>query len=291
MERKLAAIFSADVQGYSRLMGQDEEATVHTLKAYRAVMTHLIQQYRGRVVDAPGDNLLAEFGSVVDAVKCATAIQQELTIRNDAFPEARQMRLRIGINLGDVLVDGERIYGDGVNIAARVESLADAGGICISGTVYDQVENKLALKFDYIGEQTVKNILRPIRVYRVVMEGAAGKQAQTAQGAVPAGRRTGRQVNSARDSAQVERRSVGTRRRTGLMVGIEVVVLGIIGVVAWQGMRVLGPDTVREKKAEIPRGSQRGTGVDAASPQEAPSAGQTSHRSVALGEPECRPRQ
>src|SRR5262245_1106372 len=122
MKRKLAAIFSADVQGYSRLMGQDEEGTVHTLTAYRAVMTHLIQHYRGRVVDSPGDNLLAEFGSVVDAVKCAHDIQQELARRNDAFPETRRMRLRIGINLGDVLGDGERIYGDGVNIAARVES-------------------------------------------------------------------------------------------------------------------------------------------------------------------------
>jgi adenylate cyclase len=116
MERKLAAIFSADVQGYSRLMGQDEEATIQTLKAYRAVMAHLIQQHRGRVVDSPGDNMLVEFASVVDALKCAEAIQNELKIRNETLPESRKMRFRIGINLGDVLVDGDRIYGDGVNI-------------------------------------------------------------------------------------------------------------------------------------------------------------------------------
>src|SRR5262245_41303335 len=120
MERKLAAIFSADVKGYSRLMGEDEEATIHTLTAYRAVLTALIQQHRGRVVDSPGDNLLAEFVSVVDAVRCAVEIQQELKVRNAELPDQRRMEFRIGINLGDVVVEGERIYGDGVNIAARL---------------------------------------------------------------------------------------------------------------------------------------------------------------------------
>jgi adenylate cyclase len=143
MERKLAAIFSADVQGYSRLMGDDEEATIRTLTAYREVMTAYIQQHRGRVVDSPGDNLLAEFTSAVDAVQSAVTIQQELKKRNASLPEHRQMHFRIGINLGDVIVDGERLYGDGVNIAARLESLAEGGGVCISGTVYDQVETKL----------------------------------------------------------------------------------------------------------------------------------------------------
>src|SRR5262249_822365 len=118
------AIFSTDVAGYSRLMGDDEEATIHTLTAYRAVLSSLIQQYRGRVVDAPGDNLLAEFASVVDAVRCAVEIQHELKVRNTALPEQRQMRFRIGINLGDVVVEGERLYGDGVNIAVLLESLA-----------------------------------------------------------------------------------------------------------------------------------------------------------------------
>jgi adenylate cyclase len=145
MERRLAAIFSTDVQGYSRLMGEDEAATVRTITAYRELMAALIQQHRGRVVDSPGDNLLAEFTSVVEAVQCAVAIQRELKTRNAELPSQRRMEFRIGISLGDVIVEGERIYGDGVNIAARLEGLAEAGGICISGTVYDQIETKLAL--------------------------------------------------------------------------------------------------------------------------------------------------
>src|SRR4029450_9562120 len=173
MERKLAAIFSADVQGYSRLMGDNEEATVERLTAYREVMAALIQKHRGRGVDAPGDNLLADFASVVDAVQCGVAIQRELAGRNAALPDHRRMLFRIGINLGDVLVEGERIYGDGVNIAARMEALAEAGGICISGTVYDQIETKLALSYEYLGEQTVKNITTPVRAYRVLMDAAA----------------------------------------------------------------------------------------------------------------------
>jgi adenylate cyclase len=135
MERKLAAIFSADVKGYSRLMGEDEVGTIRTLTAYREVMTTLIQQHRGRVVDSPGDNLLSEFASVVDAVRCAVEIQQALKAKNAELPDHRKMEFRIGINLGDVIIEGERIYGDGVNIAARLESLAEPGGICISGTV------------------------------------------------------------------------------------------------------------------------------------------------------------
>jgi len=167
MERKLAAIFSADVKGYSRLMGEDEEGTIRTLTAYRAVMTTLIHAHRGRVVDAPGDNLLAEFASVVDAVHGAVEIQHELKARNTALPAQRQMEFRIGINLGDVIVEGERIYGDGVNIAARVEGLAEPGGLCISGAVYEQVKTKLALSYEDLGEQAVKNIAAPVRVFRV----------------------------------------------------------------------------------------------------------------------------
>ena len=168
VKRKLTAILSADVKGYSRLMGQDEVATVETLKESREVIAAQIQQYDGRVVDAPGDNLLAEFGSVVDAAQCAVKTQQVLKARNAALPQERRMEFRIGINLGDVIEDGDRIYGDGINIAARVEGLAEAGGICISGTVYDQIKNKLPLDYDYLGEQTVKNISEPIRVYRIV---------------------------------------------------------------------------------------------------------------------------
>jgi adenylate cyclase len=167
MTRKLAAILSADVAGYSRLMGEDEEATVRTVTAYRGVIAALVQQHRGRVVDAPGDNLLAEFASVLDAVQCAVAIQRELHARNAALPPPRRMQFRLGVNLGDVIPDGERIYGDGVNIAARLESLAEAGGICVSGTVYDQVATKLPLTYQFLGRQTVKNIARPVRAYRV----------------------------------------------------------------------------------------------------------------------------
>jgi adenylate cyclase len=176
VKRKLAAILSADVKGYSRLMGEDEKGTVRTLNAYKEMMSNLIHQYHGRVVDAVGDNVLAEFASVVDAVECGVEIQKELKTRNGELPENRRMEFRIGINLGDVIEEGEQIYGDGVNIAARLESLAEAGGICISGTAYDQVENKLGLGYQFLGEQTVKNIAKPVRVYRVLMEPeAAGK--------------------------------------------------------------------------------------------------------------------
>jgi len=167
MQRRLAAILSADVQGYSRLMGEDEAATVSTLTAYREEMGSLVRGHGGRVVDAPGDNLLAEFPSAVDAVQCAVAIQAALAVRNQALPARRRMEFRIGINLGDVIADGERIYGDGVNIAARVQDMAPAAGICISGTTYDQVESKVALDFESLGEHAVKNIAKPVRVYRV----------------------------------------------------------------------------------------------------------------------------
>jgi adenylate cyclase len=176
VKRKLTAILSADVKGYSRLMGEDEVGTIQTLNAYKEIMAGLIQHHHGRVVDAPGDNLLAEFVSVVDAVQCAVEIQKGLKTRNTELPENRRMEFRIGVNLGDVVEDGEQILGDGVNIAARLESLSDAGGICISGTAYDHVENKLSLGYEYLGEQTVKNIAKPVRVYRILMEpGAAGK--------------------------------------------------------------------------------------------------------------------
>src|SRR5262245_36762068 len=172
VERKLAAILAADVQGYSRLMGEDEVGTLRLLTAYRAVTDDLIQHHRGRIVGTAGDSLLAEFASAVDAMQCALDIQQALKTKNADLPSERRMEFRIGINVGDVIVEGPQIYGDGVNIAARLEALAEGGGICLSGTVYDQVENKLALGYEYLGEQTVKNIAKPVRVYRVVKPGA-----------------------------------------------------------------------------------------------------------------------
>jgi adenylate cyclase len=175
-KRKLTAIFSADVAGYSRLMADDETATVKTIASYREIMASLIKQHRGRVVDSPGDNLLAEFSSVVDAVQCAVAVQNEIQTRNAELPDNREMKFRIGINLGDVIDEEDRIYGDGVNIAARLEAMADPGGICVSKTAFDQIETKLPLGYEFLGEQSVKNIPKPVSAYRVLMKpDAAGK--------------------------------------------------------------------------------------------------------------------
>jgi class 3 adenylate cyclase/TolB-like protein len=187
MIRRLAALMSADVVGYSCLMGEDETTTVRTLTTYRAAIGDLVKRHRGRVVDAPGDNMLAEFGSVVDAVQCAVAIQRDIRARNAALSETRRMEFRIGITLGDVIVEGERLYGDGVNLAARLEELAERGGICLSGSAYDQVENKLLLEYEPLGERTIKNITRPVRVYRVVFregeaEGGAGRPPRPSMG-------------------------------------------------------------------------------------------------------------
>lgn len=167
VRRELRAIFSADVKGYSRLMAEDEMWTIYTLNAYRDLIASRVHSHMGRVVDSPGDNILAEFGSVLNAVQCAVEIQKQLKEKNAEFPGQQKMEFRIGINLGDVVLEKGRIYGDGVNIAARIERLAEAGGICVSGTVYDQIENRLPLSYDYLGEKSVKNIPKLIRVYQV----------------------------------------------------------------------------------------------------------------------------
>ena len=169
-KRKLTAILSADVVGYSRLMGEDEDTTVQTLTTYRDVISSLIKDHKGRVVDSPGDNILAEFVSVVNSLRCAWDVQQEIKSRNADLPENRRMNFRIGINLGDVIEEKDRIYGDGVNIAARLESIAEEGGICISGTAYDHVKTKLPFRYEYQGEQKVKNIKGPVRIYKVLIE-------------------------------------------------------------------------------------------------------------------------
>ncbi len=215
VERKLAAILSADVEGYSRLMGDDEVATVRTITDYRASIVSTVARYGGRVVDAPGDNVLAEFSSVVAAVQCAVEIQRTLGSRNVELPVSRRMQFRIGINLGDVIVDAERLYGDGVNIAARVESLAEAGGICLSGTAYDQVEGKLPLGYDFLGEHTVKNIARPVRVYRLHLD----------PGTAP---------------APARRRRLAARRMVLAGAGA-LVVLMLLGAGTWAGWRWLRP--------------------------------------------------
>ena len=173
--RKLKAILSADVKGYSLLMADDEVHTIQTLKAYRSLMSDLIQQHSGRVVDNPGDNLLAEFSSAVDAVECAVQVQKKLKKENARYVEDNRLEFRIGINIGDVVHDEDRIYGEGVNIAARIESLADAGGVCISRNTYDHIKNKLELDTEYLGEYSVKNIKEPVRVYKVLMGTGAQK--------------------------------------------------------------------------------------------------------------------
>jgi adenylate cyclase len=212
-KRKLTAILSADVKG------------VRTITAHRKVITSVIQKYRGRVVDSPGDNILAEFVSVVDAVQSAVEIQEVVRAKNAELPEERKMEFRIGINLGDVIQEGERIYGDGVNIAARVEGLAEPGGICISGSAYEQIENKLALGYDYIGEHTVKNIVKPIRVYRV-----------------PTGPETLQKVTA-------ERRPAPGWQRAALAVVIAILVVAG-GVAIWRSYRPSTPPSMEVASVE-----------------------------------------
>ncbi len=178
-KRRLTAILSADVKGYSRLMGEDEETTVRTIKAYREVFAITTKKHRGRVVDSPGDNILAEFRSVIDAVSGAVEIQEEIKARNSELPEDRRMEFRIGINLGDVIQEEERIYGDGVNVAARIEHLANPGGICISESVRTALGTNLPLGYDFIGEHSVKNISRPIRAYRILIKTASASDTST----------------------------------------------------------------------------------------------------------------
>jgi len=173
LERKLTAILCADVFGYSRLMGENEEATLRTLSSHRKIIDSLIEQHRGRFVNSAGDSVLAEFASVVNAVECAVEIQTALKSENAGLSPERRMEFRIGVNLGDVMVEGEQIYGDGVNVAARLESLAEPGGICISATVRDHIKNKLTLSYADLGEQHVKNIAEAVRVFRVLPNGTA----------------------------------------------------------------------------------------------------------------------
>ena len=167
VKRKLAAILATDAVGYSKLMSSDEEGTLKVLAAHRAVIDGIIEFHEGRIINTAGDSVLAEFGSPVEAVRCAVEIQDALKTRNDSLPEAQKLQFRIGVNLGDVIEKGDDLLGDGVNVAARLESIAEPGGICVSSSVYDQIAGKLDLGFVNIGTQSLKNIQRPIQVYRV----------------------------------------------------------------------------------------------------------------------------
>jgi class 3 adenylate cyclase len=186
LERKLVAILAADVEGYSRLMGADEEGTLATLSSHRAITDALIAQHGGRICGTAGDSVLAEFASVFAAVRCAVEIQRALAQANEALEEARRMWFRIGVNVGDVMVKDGDIFGDGVNITARLQALAEPGGICVSRGVRDHVRRKLPHDFVDLGEQRVKNIVQPIRAYRLIPDAAPLEQAVTAAAPPPA---------------------------------------------------------------------------------------------------------
>jgi adenylate cyclase len=176
MDRRLAAILHADVVGYSRLMGDDEEGTLRALKDHLGALRVAIEGCGGRIVNIAGDAVLAEFGSVVAAVDCAVAAQRDLAARNETLAADRKLQFRIGVNLGEIVIDGDEIYGNGVNVAARLETLAEPGGICISGRVLEQVEDKIDVGFAYLGEHTVKNIKTPVKAFAVTLDAAeAGK--------------------------------------------------------------------------------------------------------------------
>ncbi len=181
LRRRLAAIFYADVAGYSRLTGEDEEGTHRRLNAYLDAITAAIETHSGKVLHFAGDAVLADFASVVDALTCAVDIQRALKAQNESVPDDHKLQFRIGINLGDVIVDRNEIYGDGVNVATRLESLAEPGGICISRPVYDQVKSLLELSYEYLGERKVKNIDEPVRAYRVLLESDASAAPKVGQ--------------------------------------------------------------------------------------------------------------
>ena len=176
LKRRLTTVLCADVHGYSRLMGADEAGTLETLRRYRAAIAALVARHEGRIVNTWGDAVIAEFASVVEAVQSAIEIQQEISDQASGAPQANQMQFRIGINLGDVMVDGTNIYGDGVNIASRLQELADPGGVVISSSVYDQVHNKLSVGFDCLGQRPMKNIA-PLTSYRLTLGGQTAGQA------------------------------------------------------------------------------------------------------------------
>jgi class 3 adenylate cyclase len=223
-QRKLTTIFSADVQDYTRLMGEDEEGTLATLKHHRDAMSRLIQAHGGRVINTWGDGLIAEFPSVVEAVRTAVDVQNELAGLNAARPAGGRMLFRIGINLGDVIVEGDDIYGDGVNIAARLQTSATAGGIVISSTVYDQVRNKVAVGFDFLGPLSVKNVADTVPSYAVRIgednKGAARPidPTSTAAGLGKTGLQAGRR----------------TDRRTGLFAVLAAALIAM-NVLSWRG--------------------------------------------------------
>lgn len=228
-ERKLTTILSADVAGYSRLMGADEPGTLARLKSYREAIVEKIAGHRGRLVNTAGDSVLAEFSSVVNAVDCAARIQRDLAERNATLPEQHRMLFRIGVNLGDVMVDGGDLFGEGVNITARLQELAEPGGVLVSGSVFEQVRNKLALGFDYLGAQAVKNIAEAVPAYRVVLGAGAARAAEPAARAVPP-------VMAPPTAPEEERRRrMQALKGRAALAGILIVTLFAINMMTWHG--------------------------------------------------------
>jgi len=227
-DRKLTTILSADVAGYSRLMAADEPGTLARLKAYREAILEKMAFYRGRLVNTAGDSVLAEFTSVVNAVDCAVRIQRDLAERNAALAEPQRMLFRIGVNLGDVMVDGGDLFGEGVNIAARLQELAEPGGVLISGPVFEQVRNKLALGFDYLGAQAVKNIAEAVPAYRVMLgagEGAPAAPAVPPVAAARADRREDRPRHTPRERL----------KRRAALAAVVTATLFAINLMTWHG--------------------------------------------------------
>ena len=253
VERKLTTILAADVTGYSRLMGEDEPGTLATLKSYRESMAGFIASHRGRVVNTAGDSLLAEFASVVEAVQCAVAIQRELATRNEVLSPGRRMLFRIGLNLGDVMVEGDDLFGEGVNIAARLQAVAQPGGICISGTVFDQVKNKLSIGYDFLGRQAIKNIAEEVPIYRVKLSPDDDSSPEVPPAPAPAGAGQDRRRRQFYRSAATAGVAVLAVFAVNMMSGpsdlwFQWPTLAIAIILALRALRLFGPGAEGEEE-------------------------------------------
>lgn len=243
-ERKLTTLLSADVAGYSRLMGADEPGTLARLKASRETIQTRIAEHRGRLVNTAGDSVLAEFASVVNAVDCAVRIQRDLAERNATLPEGERMRFRIGVNLGDVMVDGGDLFGEGVNIAARLQELAEPGGVLVSGSVFEQVRNKLSVGFDFLGAQAVKNIAEAVPAYRVVLGGDPGappaarpaeRAGRPPPAATPPAAGAAAALGITTPAGRVDDDTARRLKRLAAVSAIAIVVVFAVNMLTWEG--------------------------------------------------------
>jgi class 3 adenylate cyclase len=245
LERRLAAILHADVKGYSRLIGEDDVATLRTLTPYFEMMSALVRQHGGRVAGSAGDSLLAEFPSVVEAAQCAVEMQQELKVKNAELPPDRKVEFRMGINLGDIVVEGEQIHGDGINIAVRLEGLAEAGGICVSQTVYDQIKHRLTLRYEDLGEHMLKNIAEPVRVWRVMLEVPSPLVGEgQGEGAAKEAGSSKFKVQSSKSKGQeIKPRRLGTAHRFWVVAAVAglLLIVGAVAIIQYLSRPILSP--------------------------------------------------